>query len=87
MLNGGSRYENSGLLKVVLQAIYIPKVGGVILSTIRDDTGRYKAVTLSLLGRRRVAENPNDPYRYDTRDHIISYHIDRFFLIRYQISE
>ena len=35
----------------------------------------------------RVAENPNDPYRYDTRDHIISYHIDRFFLIRYQISE
>ena len=46
------KYENSGLLKVVLQAIYIPEVGGVILSTIRDDTGRYEAVTQSPLDRR-----------------------------------
>ena len=42
------KYENPGLLKVVLQAIYIPKVGGVILSTIR----RYEAVTQSPLDRR-----------------------------------
>ena len=37
---------------MVLQAIYILEVGGVILSTIRDDTGRYEAVTQSPRGRR-----------------------------------
>ena len=46
------KYENSGLLKLVLQAIYIPKVGGVTLTTIRDDTRRYEAVTQSPLDRR-----------------------------------
>ena len=42
------KYENSGLLKVVLQAIYIPKVGGIILSTIRDDTRRRDDTKLLL---------------------------------------
>ena len=49
------KYKNSDLLKVVLQAIYIPKVGGVILTTIRNadkNTGRYEAVTQSPLDRR-----------------------------------
>ena len=35
----------------------------------------------------RVGKNPFNPYQYDTRDHIILYHIDRFFLIRYQINK
>ena len=50
---------------MVLQAIYIPKVGGVILSTIRDDTGRYEAVTQSLLSRRYYLVG--DRYRIGTK--------------------
>ena len=63
VLNGWSSMRTL-VYYLVLQAIYIPKVGGVTLTTIRDDTRRYEAVTQSPLNRRHHLVG--DRYRIGT---------------------